>query len=163
MSEEKKKANEEYVYANRYHSGDFIDAGSYSWVAKAFDLKLRRTVCIKVARTIEGANYDDRVRLFRTEAELGASLFHPNIVRVLDFCFMGCEKIPEGPILIEECGEPIIVMDYIEGVNFLILQKKTNYRFLVLWILVLKLPKHWFILIIYLFLSFIEIFGKPIF
>lgn len=108
--------NEKYNYAGRYQCGALVGKGSYSWVAKAFDHKLQRTVCIKVSHPLEGMAYKDRVRAFRAEAELGANLFHPNIVRILDFCFMQKDfSYIENSFLQEEYGEPIIVMDYIEG------------------------------------------------
>ena len=112
--------NNKNIYGGRYEvtNNDWVGHGSFSWVVKAFDHKLKRTVCLKIALPLEGLPYLDRVRLFRTEAELGASLFHPNIVRVLDFCFMGKDLIrDETEFLFDVHCEPIIVMDYIEGVQ----------------------------------------------
>ena len=72
------------VLAGRYRLLAPVGAGASGQVYVAEDVRLRRRVAVKV---LHGALADDPgfLRRFRTEAQLAASLHHPNIVAVYDW------------------------------------------------------------------------------
>jgi eukaryotic-like serine/threonine-protein kinase len=72
------------VLADRYRLLAPIGLGSSGRVYVADDVRLRRRVAVKV---LHGALADDAgfLRRFRAEAQLAASLHHPNVVTVFDW------------------------------------------------------------------------------
>jgi serine/threonine protein kinase/tetratricopeptide (TPR) repeat protein len=85
-----------------YRIGDKIGVGGQGTVYKATDLKLGRTVVIKVLPpelTVKEAN----LKRFEREAKLASSLDHPNICTIFD--------------LDSEDGTHFIAMQYVEGKN----------------------------------------------
>src|SRR5262249_24873658 len=77
-----------------------IGAGGMGEVYRARDTKLKRAVAIKILPD-ELSRDTDRVRRFQREAEVLASLNHPNIAAIYDFQ--------------EENGSWLIVLELIEG------------------------------------------------
>src|SRR5436305_623916 len=68
----------------RYELQDFINRGGMTYIYRGYDLRMERTVAIKVLREIYSA--DDRiVRSFQNNAETASTLHHPNIVQVYDY------------------------------------------------------------------------------
>lgn len=86
----------------RYELSDRIAKGGQGEVYRARDLKLNRTVALKLMHLGRWASDSDRAR-FRTEAQAAANLQHPNIVAVHE--------------LGEDEDALFIVMDYLEGGN----------------------------------------------
>src|ERR671919_3233593 len=78
------------VLADRYRLLAPIGAGASGRVYVATDVRLRRRVAVKVLHT---ALSDDTgfLRRFRAEAQLAASLHHPNIMAVYDW---GEDEVP---------------------------------------------------------------------
>ena len=70
------------IISERYEIGDRVGAGSTGDVYAALDLRLRRSVAIKIAR--EPVLDEDLRRRFTNEARRVAKLQHPNIATVLD-------------------------------------------------------------------------------
>lgn len=88
------------VLDDRYEIVRRLARGGMAVVYLAHDLRLSRTVAIKVLH--EGLGDDaDFVRRFDTEARAAAHLSHPNVVSVFD---QGIDR-----------GRPFIVMEYVEG------------------------------------------------
>jgi eukaryotic-like serine/threonine-protein kinase len=90
------------VLADRYRLLAPIGAGASGRVYVAADVRLRRRVAVKV---LHEALADDAgfLRRFRAEAQLAASLHHPNIVGVYDWGedqvpFMVLELLPGGSL-----------------------------------------------------------------
>src|SRR5215469_2856925 len=77
-----------------------LGKGGMGEVYRARDLKLKREVAIKILPE-EFSRDADRVRRFRREAEVLASLNHPNICAVYD---VG-----------DAAGHPFLVMELLEG------------------------------------------------
>src|SRR6516162_8430624 len=69
-------------------------------VYRARDLKLKREVAIKIL-PVEFAQNSDRVSRFQREAEVLASLNHPNIATIYD--------------LVEQNGSRFLVLELVEG------------------------------------------------
>jgi len=92
----------------RYRVSSLLGSGSMGAVYRAFDLRLRRAVALKVMH--EKLSAESMARLVR-EARLSASLPHPNIVAVYDVgehegvAFMAMELV-EGRPLHTFVGEP---------------------------------------------------------
>ncbi|HEX6652041.1 MAG TPA: serine/threonine-protein kinase [Thermoleophilaceae bacterium] len=87
------------LYGGRYRLIDRLGAGAMAVVHRARDERLRRDVAVKVLA--QRFRQDMlAVRRFRREAELGARLWHPNVVAVLD---AGAEP------------DPFIVMELVRG------------------------------------------------
>lgn len=85
---------------DRYEVVRRVARGGMATVYEAIDMRLSRTVAIKVLH--EGLGEDaDFVRRFDTEARAAAHLTHPNVVAVFD---QGVDR-----------GRPYIVMEYVEG------------------------------------------------
>jgi signal transduction histidine kinase/tRNA A-37 threonylcarbamoyl transferase component Bud32 len=71
------------VLAGRYHLSGLIGEGGMARVYRAVDQTLDRAVAVKIMRSDLAA--DDRlVRRFHAEATLGATLTHPDLIRVYD-------------------------------------------------------------------------------
>ena len=88
------------VLAGRYRLLAPIGAGASGRVYVADDVRLRRRVAVKV---LHGALAEDAgfLRRFRSEAQLAASLHHPNIVAVYDWG--------------EDGGLPFMVLELLTG------------------------------------------------
>jgi eukaryotic-like serine/threonine-protein kinase len=85
-----------------YEIGATLGVGGMGVVYKATDLKLKRTVALKLIRTGSDASPDEMVR-FRGEAEMVAQLQHPNIVHIYE---IGMHE-----------GQAFIVFEYVDGGN----------------------------------------------
>ena len=85
-----------------YEIGATLGVGGMGVVYKAVDLKLKRTVALKLIRTGPDASPDEMVR-FRGEAEMVAQLQHPNIVQIYE---IGMHE-----------GQAFIVFEYVDGGN----------------------------------------------
>lgn len=90
------------VLAGRYRLLAVIGAGASGRVYVADDVRLRRRVAVKVLHSAlaEDAGF---LRRFRTEAQLAASLHHPNVMVVFDWGedvvpFMVLELLPGGSL-----------------------------------------------------------------
>jgi len=83
-----------------YELGQRIGAGGFAEVFKAQDLRLKRSVAVKVLRPDLGLSHGMLER-FQREAEVIAALRHPNIVPIFD--------------LGEANGIAYIIMPFIEG------------------------------------------------
>jgi eukaryotic-like serine/threonine-protein kinase len=88
------------VLAGRYRLLGSIGAGAGGRVYAADDVRLRRRVAVKV---LHAGLSDDAgfLRRFRTEAQLAASLHHPNVMAVYDWG--------------EDEGIPFMVLELLEG------------------------------------------------
>ena len=86
----------------RYQPQGEIGAGAMARVFRAFDVRLERTVAIKMLHEPLAAD-KQVVDRFRQEGRLAAALAHPNIVSVYDFG--------------EEKGRPFMVMEHVAGKN----------------------------------------------
>ena len=83
----------------RYEITQLLGEGGMSYVYKAIDKQLQRTVAIKTLKP----NYVEQekfVERFKREAQTAANLNHPNIVQIFDWGIG---------------DEPFFVMEYIEG------------------------------------------------
>ncbi len=87
------------VIKERYEITQLLGEGGMSYVYKAIDKQLQRTVAIKTLKP----NYVEQekfVERFKREAQTAANLNHPNIVQIFDWGIG---------------DEPFFVMEYIEG------------------------------------------------
>lgn len=91
----------------RYEVEDIIDEGGMGLVFRAMDLGLKRQVALKifVGDFDTDASLDDAYDLYLREAQLAASLNHPNIVAAYDLGIV--EASPDR--------NPFIAMEYIQG------------------------------------------------
>src|SRR2546421_268345 len=91
---------------DRYELQQRLGHGGMAEVWKAFDTQLHRHVAIKLLHA-DLQNDPDFVVRFEREAQLIASLRHPNIIRIYDF------RVAQSP----ETGEmaAYMVMEYVEG------------------------------------------------
>src|SRR5690606_30498133 len=92
-----------YLLSRRYVLGEGVGSGGMGSVHRAIDLRLDRTVAIKVLRTGTAEDEVARARM-RSEAHLAASIHHPGVAQIFDF------EEDESPD-----GSTYIVMQYIEG------------------------------------------------
>lgn len=91
------------VLGGRYHLERALGRGGMGAVYEATELRLGRKVALKVLLPELGAETES-VQRFRREAELAASLGHPNIVQVTDFFL--------------QPGEPAcLVMELLQGLS----------------------------------------------
>src|SRR5579885_1338958 len=90
----------------KYELEKRLGQGGMAEVWKAFDTQLHRYVAIKMLHANFQNDPDFRAR-FQREAQLIASLHHPNIVQIHDF------QIAQSP----DSENPVayMVMDYVEG------------------------------------------------
>ncbi len=97
------------LLAERYQLGELIGRGGMADVYLAKDLRLGRTVAVKLLRSTFADDPTFRVR-FRQEAQSAARMTHPSIVRVFD---AGEDSsLAEGG---ERQSAPFIVMEYVDG------------------------------------------------
>lgn len=92
------------LLVDRYELGKVIGRGGMAEVHMGRDLRLGRTVAIKILRADLARDPAFQAR-FRREAQSAASLNHPTIVAVYD---TGEETVNGMPV-------PFIVMEYVEG------------------------------------------------
>ncbi len=97
-------SNEEPRYLGHYLLLECLAYGGMGEVWKALDTKLNRTVAIKLLRS-EWRRSSDFVVRFQSEAQLIASLHHPNIVKIHNF---HVSEEAEAPLM-------YMVMDYVQG------------------------------------------------
>jgi serine/threonine-protein kinase len=92
------------MLVGRYEIGDVIGRGGMAEVHRGRDVRLGRTVAIKMLRVdlVGDSTFQER---FRREAQSSASLNHPNIVAVYDTG----EDVHQGVRV------PFIVMEFVEG------------------------------------------------
>lgn len=82
-----------------YRIVDFIGAGGMGEVYRAVHSKIGRVAAVKVlTQATQAADFVER---FFNEARIQASLQHPNIATLYDFC--------------EVAGQPCIIMEYVDG------------------------------------------------
>src|ERR671926_930483 len=82
-----------------YRIVDFIGAGGMGEVYRALHSKIGRVAAVKVlTQTSQATDFAER---FSNEARIQASLQHPNIATLYDFCEVG--------------GQPCIIMEYVDG------------------------------------------------
>lgn len=93
-------------YLGKYELRERLGRGGMGEVWKAFDAQLQRYVAIKVLHA-DLQNDPSFVSRFRREAQVVASLHHPNIVQIYDF------QISQPPD--SESTTAYMVMDYVEG------------------------------------------------
>ncbi len=90
------------LFAEKYQILELLGRGGMGVVYKAEDIKLKRTVALKLI-TPDALESEERKTRFLIEAQAAAALNHPNICTVYD---------------IEDAeGVPFIIMEYIEGEN----------------------------------------------
>lgn len=87
---------------DRYRLDDRIGAGGMGEVWRATDVVLNRPVAVKLLRP-ELTQHEDDLARFRAEARSAASVPHPCIVQVYDYC--------ED----DSCGRPYLVMELVDG------------------------------------------------
>ncbi|WP_394250649.1 Stk1 family PASTA domain-containing Ser/Thr kinase [Arthrobacter pityocampae] len=97
------------ILNGRYEVRELIGRGGMADVYRGVDLRLGRSVAIKVLRADLARDPLFQAR-FRREAQAVAGLNNPNIVAVYD---TGEEEIPDRPQ--HEVRVPFIVMEYVEG------------------------------------------------
>ncbi|HET9730293.1 MAG TPA: serine/threonine-protein kinase [Acidimicrobiia bacterium] len=85
------------VIANRYELGRVLGRGGMSEVRAAHDRRLQRDVAVKLFNAAAWADADGRDR-FRAEAQIAASIAHPNVVVIYD---AGVQD--DTPYLVMEC------------------------------------------------------------
>ncbi|WP_181033612.1 Stk1 family PASTA domain-containing Ser/Thr kinase [Arthrobacter sp. SX1312] len=101
----------ERILNGRYEVRELIGRGGMADVYRGVDLRLGRSVAIKVLREDLARDPLFQAR-FRREAQAVAGLNNPSIVAVYD---TGEEEIPDRPQ--HEVRVPFIVMEYVEGLT----------------------------------------------
>ncbi len=91
---------------DRYELQERLGRGGMAEVWRAFDTQLQRHVAIKILHA-DLQNDPSFISRFEREAQLIASLHHPNIVQIFDF---RAARSPQGDETIA-----YMVMDYVEG------------------------------------------------
>lgn len=92
------------ILGNRYELDEVVGRGGMAEVWRGRDIRLGRTVALKMLRVDHAADATFQAR-FRREAQSAASLNHHNIVAVYD----------TGEDLLDGHRVPYIVMEYVEG------------------------------------------------
>ena len=82
-----------------YRIVDFLGAGGMGEVYRAMHSKIGRIAAVKVLT--QATQSSDFVVRFFNEARIQASLQHPNVATLYDFCEVG--------------GQPCIIMEYVDG------------------------------------------------
>lgn len=100
---------ESRLLGDRYRIGKPIGSGGMGDVHLGTDIRLGRTIGIKILRSQLIADEDFR-RRFRQEAQSAARMNHPNIVRTYD---TGEDEVIDGAG--NTAIVPYIVMEYVEG------------------------------------------------
>ncbi|MGH9383646.1 MAG: protein kinase domain-containing protein, partial [Vicinamibacterales bacterium] len=98
------------VVDNKYRVEDVVGQGGMGAVFRAWDLRLERSVAIKVVRSELLSAPESRVR-FRRESMMVARLQHPAIVTVFDYGSLGD-------------GSAFLVMEYVPGEDLRRLMKR---------------------------------------
>ena len=88
------------IVSRRFRVEDVVGRGGMAIVYRAFDLRSRQTVALKVLREEYEDDPEYRER-FRREAEVGRKLNHPNIVNMIDSGSVG--------------GVSYIALEYVDG------------------------------------------------
>src|SRR5688572_15045727 len=83
-----------------YRVVDVLGAGGMGEVYRAMHSKIGRVAAVKVL-TAQAAHGSGFVERFFNEARIQASLQHPNVATLYDFC--------------EVEGQPCIIMEYVDG------------------------------------------------
>ncbi|MGD9680613.1 MAG: protein kinase [Candidatus Obscuribacterales bacterium] len=96
--------------ADRYEIVAEIGTGGMGTVYKAFDIKLKRDLAIKVLHP-DNVSDQHMIRLHR-EAQTICQLIHPNVVNIYDF-------------MLHE-NEPVMVMEYVEGSSLFSIVSETG-------------------------------------
>ena len=82
-----------------YRIVDFLGAGGMGEVYRAMHQKIGRIAAVKVlTQATQSSGFVER---FFNEARIQASLHHPNVATLYDFC--------------EVCDQPCIIMEYVDG------------------------------------------------
>src|SRR5918997_6473649 len=82
-----------------YRVVDFLGAGGMGEVYRAMHQKIGRVAAVKVlTQATQSSGFVER---FFNEARIQASLQHPNVATLYDFC--------------EVSGQPCIIMEYVDG------------------------------------------------
>jgi len=102
-------SDEALVLGGRYEVGELIGRGGMAEVHKGHDLRLGRTVAIKILRT-DLARDTSFLARFRREAQSAAGLNHPSIVAVYDSGEQEMRESGGAPVSV-----PFIVMELVEG------------------------------------------------
>jgi beta-lactam-binding protein with PASTA domain len=97
------------VLAGRYQIGSLIGRGGMADVHLGTDIRLGRTVAIKLLKPSLATDPAFRTR-FRQEAQAASRMAHPTIVRVFD---AGEEIVRDAHG--NETPQPFIVMEYVDG------------------------------------------------
>ena len=97
------------VLNGRYHVGERIGCGGMADVYRGTDLRLDRTIAVKMMRRDLARDPRFQAR-FHQEARSAAALHHPNIVTVFD---TGEQLLPDG--FDHEVSCPFLVMEFISG------------------------------------------------
>src|SRR3954469_19661278 len=85
------------VLVDRYELGTTLGRGGMAEVRAAHDRRLDRAVAVKIFDAAAWSSPEGRTR-FQTEAQLAASVTHPNVVAVYDVGLDG-----DVPFLVMEC------------------------------------------------------------
>lgn len=85
------------IFLNKYEISNLIGTGSFGSVYRARDMKLDRTIAVKIMRSTQGT-----LTNFEAEIEAIRRLEHPNVARLYDF------DIIKG-------GIPCLVMEFVDG------------------------------------------------
>lgn len=115
--ETKRHMNDLQVHTDfdHYFLEERIRAGGMSVVYKAFNKRNGHTVALKVLQD-SLAEYDDIVKRFEREAEIGRKLKHPNIVTVYDAgnfnrrMYIAMEYMPGGSLADAITRQPVITL-----------------------------------------------------
>lgn len=100
-----------HILGGRYEVRELIGRGGMAEVHMGYDVRLSRTVAIKILRA-ELAQDPMFLARFRREAQSAAALNHPSIVAVYD---TGEEQIPSDTDENRTLSLPYIIMEYIHG------------------------------------------------
>jgi serine/threonine protein kinase len=103
---EKRIAMKEGQLLGKYQLRQLLGQGGMAEVWRALDTQLQREVAIKIMRPNLQSD-PDFLSHFRQEAQIVASLNHPNIVKIYDFATAHSDET-EGPIA-------YMVMQYVDG------------------------------------------------
>jgi serine/threonine protein kinase len=93
-----------WLLGDRYRLDGRIGAGGMGEVWRATDVILDRLVAVKLLRP-ELAQREDELARFRAEARSAASVPHPSVVQVYDYC--------ED----DSCGRPYLVLELVDGTS----------------------------------------------
>ncbi|MGD8148776.1 Stk1 family PASTA domain-containing Ser/Thr kinase [Ornithinimicrobium sp. Y1694] len=97
------------VLGGRYEVGPLVGRGGMADVHQGHDLRLGRTVAIKILRT-DLARDSSFLSRFRREAQSAAGLSHPSIVGVFDSGEQTVHEAGGAPVQV-----PYIVMEFLQG------------------------------------------------